>query len=90
MRATDLADWDATDLSEAIAQRSVSCREVMTAFLDRIERTNPVVNAIVSLRDRDAAMADALAADEEIAAGRRRGVRRLRAKPRRWRGSGWR
>ena len=74
MTTPDLTDWTAIDLSRAIAARTVSCREVMTAFLDRIERTNPVVNAIVSLRDRDATMADALAADEEIAAGRWRGV----------------
>lgn len=74
MPESDLADWDATALSGAIAERRVSCREVMTAFLDRIERTNPVVNAIVSLRDRDAVLAEARAADDEIAAGRRRGV----------------
>lgn len=74
MQHSDLADWDAVALSRAIADRQISCSEVMTAFLDRIERVNPVVNAIVSLRDRDAIMADARAADDEIAAGRHRGV----------------
>ena len=74
MKATDFADWDATDLVRAIQGREVSCREVMTAFLDRIERINPVVNAIVSLRDRDDVLAEAVSADEELAAGRRRGV----------------
>ncbi|TDR89094.1 amidase [Enterovirga rhinocerotis] len=70
---TDIADWDAIDVTKAIADKTVSCAEVMTAYLDRIERLNPVVNAIVSLRDREAIMADARRADEEIAAGRRRG-----------------
>jgi amidase len=40
-------------LSDAIARRSVSCREVMTAYLDRIEAVNPAVNAIVALQPRD-------------------------------------
>jgi amidase len=69
----DLTDWDAVDLSRAIADRQVSCREVMAAFLDRIERTNDIVNAIVSLRDRDALMAESAEADDDLAAGRHRG-----------------
>jgi amidase len=45
--------------------------EVVTAFLDRIETINPVVNAIINLRERndilhDAKMADALASRGQV------------------------
>ena len=48
----DLVTADALALSEWIRLRKVSCREVMTAFLDHIERVNTPANAIVSLRER--------------------------------------
>ena len=54
---TDLTLMDACALSDAIRARKVSCVEVMTAFLDRIERLNPKVNAIVSLQDRSRSLA---------------------------------
>ena len=63
----------ATQLSGAIAARRVSCGEVMTAYLDRIERLNPVYNAIVALVDRDQLMAQAKAADRELDRGLHRG-----------------
>jgi amidase len=69
----DLTAATAQDLSAAIADRSVSCRDVMAAHLDRIEEQNPAVNAIVSLRDRDELMAEAAVADEDLVAGRWRG-----------------
>ncbi len=47
----DLLLLDACALSRAIHARQVSCAEVMTAYLDHIERLNPKVNAIVSLVD---------------------------------------
>ena len=72
-RPSELPDWDALALSRAIAGREVSCREVVTAFLDRIDKLNPIVNAIVSLRDRDLVLRDADEADRDIAAGRLRG-----------------
>lgn len=53
----------ALDLSAAIAARQVSATEVMAATLARIEAVNGSVNAIVSLRDADALMAEARAAD---------------------------
>ncbi len=64
---------DAHSLSRAIHAREVSCEAVMTAYLDRIEALNPKVNAIVSMRPRDALLAEARACDEELAAGRSRG-----------------
>nr|MDQ2705938.1 amidase family protein [Pseudomonadota bacterium] len=60
---TDPTTLDAESLSRAIAARELSCVEVMAAFLDRIERINPDINAIVSLRPRDELLAEAKAAD---------------------------
>ena len=56
----------AAELSEAIHSREVSCREVMAAYLDRIDERNPAVNAIVSRRDRDDLLADAGGCDDEL------------------------
>ena len=69
----DLTDLSASGLSAAIRQRHVSCRDVMDAYLDRIERYNPVYNAIVSLKERDELMEEAAAADRELDQGRYRG-----------------
>ncbi|MER5888623.1 amidase [Streptomyces sp. NPDC001941] len=44
--------WDAAELSVAVRRRVVSCVEVMTAYLDHIDRLNPLVNALVSVRPR--------------------------------------
>src|SRR5215213_5602135 len=70
---TDLALMDACALSDAIRARKVSCVEVMTAFLDRIERLNPKVNAIVSLQDRSRSLGEARERDDELARGEHRG-----------------
>ena len=53
----------ATALAACIKRRELSCREVMQATLDQIDRVNPAVNAIVALRPRDALLAQADAAD---------------------------
>jgi aspartyl-tRNA(Asn)/glutamyl-tRNA(Gln) amidotransferase subunit A len=45
----DLIHSDATKLAELIRTRKVSPVEVMQAHLDRIEATNPKINAIVTL-----------------------------------------
>jgi amidase len=39
--------------------------DVMAAYLDRIDRINPQINALVSLRSRDALLSDARARDAE-------------------------
>jgi hypothetical protein len=64
---------DAWQLSQAIHQKQVSCREVMQAYLDHIEHMNPLVNAIISLRSRDVLMAEAQACDDPLASGRSMG-----------------
>ncbi|MFZ9627886.1 MAG: amidase [Ilumatobacteraceae bacterium] len=70
MTPTDLS---ATDLSRAVHDRTLSCREVMAAHLDRIDDRNPAHHAIVSLRDRDELLAEAAVCDDELAAGFSRG-----------------
>jgi amidase len=71
MTVNDITELDAVALSHSIATRAVSCVEVMTACLDRIERLNPKVNAIVSLRDRASLIAEARVHDNQIAHGAR-------------------
>ena len=61
-------------LVEAIRSRQLSCVEVMSAYLDHIERINPLVNAIVALRDRDALVAEAKEKDAQIARGEATGL----------------
>src|SRR5436853_1666456 len=60
---------DARALATAIRARQVSCVEVMSAYLDHIERVNPLVNAIVALRDRDDLLAQAKQKDAQMACG---------------------
>ena len=64
---TDLIHTDATGLAELIRTRKASSVEVVRAHLDRIEATNPTINAIVTLAD--GALDAARAADEELGAG---------------------
>ena len=68
-----ITSLSATELSSAIHARTLSCVEVMEAFLDRIARINPAINAIISLRDADVLTAEAAAADRELAEGNSRG-----------------
>ena len=63
----DLCFATAVELVHAIRRREVSCADVMTAHLERIDRVNPRLNAIVTLdaaRGIDAARrADSLDSD---------------------------
>ncbi len=70
---TDPCELDAASLSGLVHRREISCRELMTAFLRRIEALNPRFNAIVSLRDPQALLAEADAHDAALAAGASRG-----------------
>lgn len=64
---TDLLHTDATGLAALIRNGEVTSVEVVQAHLDRIAAVNPSINAIVSLND--AALAEAQAADDALAAG---------------------
>lgn len=59
----------AVELARAIRGRRISCVEVMTAFLDRIDALNPRVNAIVALQERAGLLAQAREHDAQLAAG---------------------
>ncbi len=60
---------DALALARAIRSKQVSCVEVMNAFLDHIERLNPQVNAIVSLKDRGQLTTEAQERDAQLMRG---------------------
>jgi amidase len=59
----------ATDMSRRIRERALSAREVMEAHLARIERVNPVVNAMPTFIGCEAALKLADEADHKIATG---------------------
>ncbi|MDI3419437.1 amidase [Streptomyces luteolus] len=59
---------DATELAARIRRRELSAREVVTAHLERIERLNPRLNALVTV-DADGALAAAARADEQLVRG---------------------
>ncbi len=60
---------DAAVLSKAIHSRKVSCVEVMSAYLEHIERINPKVNAIVALQERADLLMQARERDAQLARG---------------------
>ena len=66
--AADVALWPAHRLAEGIRRREFSSREMLELYLDRIERLNPPLNAVVSL-DPDGARGAADAADAAVARG---------------------
>jgi amidase len=65
----DLVEFSASELSRMIAARKVSPSEVMAAHLAQIAAVNGAVNAVISLRDPDALIAEARAADDAPATG---------------------
>jgi amidase len=65
----DITELSASNLSVAIRQRQVSCVEVMQAYLARIERYNPIYNAIVSMVETDDLLGQAALADEALDRG---------------------
>lgn len=71
--SSDICWMTAIEMSAAIRTKQVSCREVMQAHLDQISRTNPHVNAIITLVPPDILLAQADDADRELARGNLRG-----------------
>lgn len=65
----DITELSASKLSAAIRDRQVSCIEVMQAYLQRIERYNPVYNAIVNLAEQDGLLDQARRADVALDKG---------------------
>lgn len=60
------------DLTEAIQKRKGSPVELMQVVLKRIEETNGDLNAVVAMREQEALLADARAAEKRIARGEER------------------
>lgn len=67
----DLAGLSLSDASELLRARTVSPVELTKACLARIERLNPILNAFITVTAAQA-LADAKAAESDIANGRRR------------------
>jgi amidase len=70
---TDITDFNASELSDCIHQRQVSCSEVMQAYLHRIQALNTRFNALVNLAAADTLMAQAAQCDAELVQGQSRG-----------------
>lgn len=68
MRPDELCREPATRLAARLRAREVSAREVLAAYVDRIERLDPSINAIVTFVP-ELALARAAVADEAIARG---------------------
>jgi amidase len=68
MPSDDMLTWPAARLAEAVRQREIASRELLALALDRIERINPKLNAVVTL-DVERAEAEAATADEVTARG---------------------
>jgi amidase len=66
---SSLVMMDAVTLADAIRSRQVSCVEVMTEYLNHIEKINPRVNAIVALQDRASLLAQSQERDNQLARG---------------------
>jgi Asp-tRNA(Asn)/Glu-tRNA(Gln) amidotransferase A subunit family amidase len=54
LRAVDLVECSATELARLVRDRQASPVEVVDAYLERIDRVNPGLNAIVTLRTEQA------------------------------------
>lgn len=68
-KITHITDFSALELSNAIKTKSVSCVEVMTAYLQRIHQYNPTYNAIISMVSDEELMIQARDADAALAKG---------------------
>jgi amidase len=66
---SEIVMMDAGALAETIRAKKASCVEVMTAYLDHIDRFNPHFNAIVALRDRAGLLAQAQEKDDALTRG---------------------
>ncbi|MGD9066353.1 MAG: amidase [Desulfobacterales bacterium] len=70
MPTSEICFMTATEMVQQIRKKALSCREVMAAHLNQIERVNQIVNAIVTRIPAEQALALADAADETLAQGK--------------------
>jgi Asp-tRNA(Asn)/Glu-tRNA(Gln) amidotransferase A subunit family amidase len=71
-RFEDVAFWPATHLAALIRTRQATSVELTRLYLDRLKQHNGVLNCVVTLTE-SRALAEAAAADADVAAGRMRG-----------------
>ena len=71
-RDEDIAFASVTQLSRWIEQRKLASERLTRIYLERLERFNPKLRCAITIT-RDAALAQAKQADQEIAAGKYRG-----------------
>lgn len=69
----DITSLSASDLAEAIRRGDYSCASAVEAYLERIEKHNPELNAIVTL-DAEGARRRAKQIDERLGRGERLGA----------------
>ena len=69
---SELSELSVAELSELIDRRQISPVDLTNACLDRIDASNPAVNAFVTVQ-ADVAREEARAAESAIVGGRRRG-----------------
>jgi amidase len=65
----DICFASARELARLLRSRAISAREVMSAFLQQIERINPKINAIVAKLEDDKCLAFADEADRRLIRG---------------------
>jgi len=65
----DLLKLSLIELGELIQKREVSPVELMEGVISRIDETNPHLNTIVVMRDREALLDDARQSEERVMAG---------------------
>ncbi len=68
----DIAFAPLTQLARWIEERKITSERLTRLYLDRLDRFNPKLRCVITLT-RDSALAQAKAADQEIAAGKYRG-----------------
>jgi Asp-tRNA(Asn)/Glu-tRNA(Gln) amidotransferase A subunit family amidase len=71
--AEDVAFSPVTELAKLIRSKQISSTELTKLYLERLRRYDPVLQCVITLTE-DLALAQAKKADEEIAAGKYRGV----------------
>jgi amidase len=67
--SSDLCYESGRELARLVRDRAISARELMAAYLARIERINPRINAVVAKLDDDRCLALAEEADQRLARG---------------------
>jgi amidase len=70
---SEICRLSAVAITQLLRSKSLSSVEVVSAFFDRIESVNPVVNAIVNLRDREDVLREAQTADVMLSRGKIKG-----------------